>query len=142
MHKLWASWLHHCTDSREREEQMLTHPQFITLIGKFRRRAIILSVKCGETCTGVVTQKKVKQRASFRYGENFSKNINKFKSSLNDKHIKLLKENKKLYQDSLKRIFTREFFLKNKEAIYSQRQNTRYFCRNLELSKPTVLYKT
>ena len=127
---------------QERERQVPTHPEFITLIEKIRRRAHHSFGQVRGNLHRSSHTKESRAQSSIPIQGEFLENINKFKSSWNYEHIKLLEENRKLYQDSLKRKFVRKFFLKNKEAIYSQRQDTRYFCRKRELSKPTVLYKT
>ena len=71
----------------------------------------------------------------------FAENIKKFRSSWKHEQIMQHEENRKLYPNSLKRSIIREFFLKNKEAKYSQRKASNYFCRKRELSMPPVRYK-
>ena len=68
-------------------------------------------------------------------------NNQKFDNSWRYKQIEHFKENRKLCLSSMEQKFIRQFFLKNKEVRYSQRQHSNYFCRRREPSMLLVRYR-
>ena len=83
--------------------------------------------KHGGTCCHTLTQTEIEQRRKKRTRET----SHKWKNSIwttskrfpeNSEQMALTKENKKPYQDSLKRNFAQDHFLKSKEIKFSQRQ--------------------
>ena len=84
---------------------MQTHPEFVTLmIGKTRRPA---HHSFGQVQGNLrrSSHAQESQAQSFTPIRGSVENINKFKSSWNHKHVKLLKDNRKMYLDSLERNF-------------------------------------
>ena len=93
-------------------------------------RRDVFTLKYGETRCDVFTQKKVETSIPRR--KETMQNYKKFENSWRYKQIEHFMENRKLCLRSMKQIFIRKFFLKNKEVRYSQRQNSNYFCRRRE----------
>ena len=85
------------------ERQVLTHAKFITLNENILRRAHHSFCQVQGSLHLSFHSKKVKHRALFRDKEKFLDNVNKFKNSLNNMHVKLLEEKRELYPDILKR---------------------------------------
>ena len=79
--KLWECWLHHCRHTGERERHVLTHPEFITLIEKIRRRAHHAFGQVREPAPEFSHKKKSSTKLHPIQGE-FLEKITKFKSSL------------------------------------------------------------
>ena len=74
-------------------------------------KLITFPSKRGETCSSVLTQKNIESRSTFRQGRPFLRTSTQFQ------------EQTKLSTGSLIRKMRRNKFLKNKEIIYSQKQN-------------------
>ena len=98
---------------QERERQVQTDPDFFTLIEKIRRRAHPSFSQVRGNLHRSSHTKESQAHSFIPRQEEFLENVNKVKSSWNYKHIMLLKDNKKVYPDSLKPNFVREFFFKN-----------------------------
>ena len=127
--------------TQERERQVQTHHEFITLTEK---------VSCQVHHFSDPVQGNLRQCSKTKESEadniiprerEISRNIKKFGNSWKYEQIEQLKEHKKLCPNSLKRNIRRSFFLKNKEIRYSHRRKSNEFCRKRDLSTPLILYK-
>ena len=117
MNNYGICWLHHCTSRRERGKcRPITNLSLLqrTLSVKF----ISLPSMCRETCRSVLTQKKVESRHIFRHRRHFLRTSTSWRKR----------------RSSIQTLWI------GKCCIYPQRQNRKYWNKNVEQTFFTVLF--